>query len=33
LGDAYEFQYAHLMTASEMTKKLDAQKKLSQLFK
>jgi hypothetical protein len=33
LGDAYEFPYAHLMTAKEITKKLDAQKKLAQLFK
>jgi len=33
LGDAYEFQYAHLMTASEITKKLESQKKLAELFK
>ncbi len=33
LGDAYEFQYAHLMTAKEINQKLDAQKKLAQLFK
>jgi hypothetical protein len=33
LGDAYEFTYAHLMTASEINKKLDAQNKLAELFK
>jgi hypothetical protein len=33
LGDAYEFPYAHLMTASEINKKLDTQKMLEQLFK
>jgi len=33
LDDAYEFPYAHLMTASEINKKLEGQKKLEQLFK
>jgi hypothetical protein len=33
LDDAYEFPYAHLMTASEITKKLEGQKMLEQLFK
>lgn len=33
LGDAYEFMYAHLMTASEINKKLDAQNKLAEFFK
>ena len=33
LGDAYEFQYAHLMTAKEINQKLDAQNRLAQLFK
>ena len=32
LGDAYEFQYAHLMTASEITKKLEGQKMMEKLF-
>jgi len=33
LGDAYEFPYANLMTAKEINQKLDAQKKLAELFK
>ncbi len=33
LGDAYQFPYAHLMTASEINKKLDGQNKLAELFK
>jgi hypothetical protein len=33
LGDAYEFQYAHLMTASEINKKLEGQKIMAKLFK
>jgi len=32
LGDAYEFPYAHLMTASEITKKLEGQKMMEKLF-
>jgi hypothetical protein len=33
LGDAYQFPYVHLMTSSEITKKLESKKKLAELFK
>jgi hypothetical protein len=33
LDDAYQFPYVHLMTASEITKKLEQQKMLEKLFK
>ena len=32
LDDAYQFPYAHLMTASEITKKLESQKIMAKLF-
>ena len=33
LMDAYEFPYVHLMTAKEITQKLEGQKQLENLFK
>lgn len=32
LGDAYEFPYVGLMTASEITKKIEGQKMMDKLF-
>lgn len=31
--DAYEFQYVHLMTAKEVNEKVEAEKRLKELFK
>lgn len=33
LGDAWHFQYAHLLTAKEVQEKIDQQKALEKLFK
>ena len=33
LGDAWDFQYAHLLTAKEVQEKIDQQKALERLFK
>jgi hypothetical protein len=32
LGDAWGFQYAHLLTAKEVQQKVDQQKKINELF-
>jgi hypothetical protein len=32
LGDCYQFEYAHLLNAQEVQKKIDAQKALEELF-
>ena len=32
LGDAWGFQYAHLLTAKEVQEKIDQQKRINKLF-
>ena len=32
LGDAYNFQYAHLLTAKEVNSKIDTQKRMDKIF-
>ena len=33
LGDAWNFQYVHLLTAKEVTEKIEGEKKMKELFK